>query len=66
MTVWKATEGYELVHAYDSENALFPVCGTAQGSQDLERTPVASVVHPCRRCLMVLGSRRTRAGEVSA
>ena len=62
MTVWKIAGGYEVAHAYDSDHALFPVCGVAQGSPVLAKTTVASVARPCRRCLMVLGSRRARLG----
>jgi hypothetical protein len=66
MAIWQLTPGYEKAHAYDSEAALVPICGSSQGSPELERQTVASVVHPCRRCQMVLGSRRARAMGESA
>jgi hypothetical protein len=55
---WQRAFGRELAHAYDSSDAILPVCGTP-----VERAHLLAIDtgdRPCRRCLAVLGSRRTR------
>lgn len=60
---WRRRFGREIAHAYDSEAALLPVCGT--NLPEPGRCAVDTSDRRCRRCLAVLGSRRTRQ-EVEA
>lgn len=59
---WQRTFGREIAHAYDSDHAIMPVCGTPVhlGSQ----IPGRPGDRACRRCLAILGSRRTREATV--
>ena len=60
MTVWQRAFGQETAHAYDSDGAILPLCGTAVEHRHLVAIDTGD--RPCRRCLAVLGSRRTRMG----
>ena len=55
---WLRTFGHEIAHAYDSSDAILPVCGTPVEREHL--LAIDSGDRACRRCLAVLGSRRTR------
>ncbi len=56
---WERGFGREIAHAYDSQLAMLPVCGTARPT--LGRVAADTSDRRCRRCLAVLGSRKSRA-----
>lgn len=58
MPVWQRVFGRETAHAYDSDGSILPVCGTAVEHRHLLAIDAGD--RACRRCLAVLGSRRTR------
>lgn len=59
---WQRTFGHELAHAYDSDHAIMTVCGKPVTLSS--QIPSRPGDRACRRCLAILGSRRTREAVV--